>query len=131
MWEKLDIVGLANKLNDYFYDDPFNIIIDESRCDHSVIFGTEKNSRDCTYKLVELESCSYAILEGTELETGSKHMVLLYEKNEAKEQAKYFKKQYGNAGMTLLYKPWNPMETNWKVCIGRNNRLYKRLVNED
>lgn len=44
MWEKLDIVGLANKLNDYFYDAPFNIIIDESRCDHSVVFGTEKTA---------------------------------------------------------------------------------------
>lgn len=130
MWEKLDIVGLANKLNDYFYDNPFNIVIDESRCNRSVVFGTEKTSRDCTYKLVELESYSYAILEGTELETGNKHMVLLYEKNEAKEHAKYFKEQYGDAGRPLLYKPWNPMEVNWKVCIGRNNRLYKRLVME-
>lgn len=131
MREKLDIAGLANKLNNYYYDAPFNILIDESMDKYPVVFGTEKNSRDCTYKLVELESYSYAILEGTELETGSKHMVLMYEKNGAKEYAKYFKEQYGNAGLPLLYKPWNPMEVNWKICIGRNDRLYKRLTIED
>lgn len=130
MWEKLDIVGLAKKLNDDYYDS-YNIVIDESRCDRSVVFGTEKTSRDCTYKLMELEQYGYAILEGTEIKTGSKHMVLLYEKNGAKEHAKYFKEQYGNAGVPLLYRPWNSMEVNWKVCIGRNNRLYKRLVMED
>ncbi len=131
MWEKLDLIGLVKKLNDYYYDDPFNIVIDESRCEQSVVFGTEKASRDCTYKLMELEQYGYAILEGTELKTGSKHMVLLYGKTGAKEYAKYFKELYGNAGLPLLYRPWNPMEANWKVCIGRNNRLYKRLVVED
>lgn len=31
MWESLDLVGLANKLNDSYYDDSFNIVIDRSR----------------------------------------------------------------------------------------------------
>ena len=53
-----------------------------------------------------------------------KHMVLLYGKNDAKEHAKYFKEQYANVGLPLLYKPWNSMEVNWKVCIGRDNRRF-------
>ena len=38
----------------------------------------------------------------------------------AKEYAKYFKEQYENAGLLLLYSPWNPIEVNWKVRIERN-----------
>lgn len=130
MWESRDLIGLVKKLNDYYYEKSFHEVLDESRNNCSVIFGSEKASRKCTYKLVELELWKYAILEGTDMETGSKHMVLMYEKNRAKEYEKYFKEQYGNTGMSLLYKQWKPMERNWKASLDYG-KLYKRLVVTD
>ena len=130
MWESHDLIGLVNKLNDYYYGSSFDVE-DMSKEKYWVVFGSEETSRRCTYRLIEMELHRYAILEGTELETGSKHMVLMYEKNGAKEYEKYYKEQYGSVNLPLLYKEWNPMGENWRTCIGNHEKLYKRLVVTD
>lgn len=122
-----DLVGAVEKINDAYYDNKW-IEKTSSTCRASVTFGSEKNRRDCTYKMIE-QTYHYAILEGTELETGNKHMVLLYDEYEPKEYAKYFKNKYGKTGMPCLYAKWNKrLDDNWRLCMGRCSTLQKRLV---
>ena len=77
MLESNDLAGAIGKINDFYYDNKW-IEQTSSICRTSVTFGSEKNRRDCTYKLLE-QTYHYAILEGTEVETGDKHLVLLYD----------------------------------------------------
>lgn len=77
-----DVAGAVGKINNFYYDNKW-IEKTSTICKTSVTFGSEKNCRDCTYKILE-QTYHYAILEGTELETGNKHLVLLYDEYEPK-----------------------------------------------
>ena len=127
MLESNDLKEAIGKINDFYYD---NKLIEKtsSTCRASVTFGSEKNRRDCTYKLLE-QTYHYAIVEGTELETGNKHLVLLYDEYEPKEYAKYFNGKYGKTGIPRLYAKWSKrLDDNWWLCMGRRSTLQKRLV---
>lgn len=124
-----DLAGAVEKIND-FYNDRYKKWVEKtsSQCRTSITFGSEKNRRDCIYKMLE-QTCHYAILEGTEQETGNKHLVLLYDEYEPKEYAKYYKDKYGKTGMPCLYAQWNKrLDDNWWLCIKRCSTLQKRLV---
>lgn len=122
-----DLTGAIGKINDAYYDNRW-IEQTSSVCRTSVTFGSEKNRRDCTYKVLE-QTYHYAILEGEEVETGSKHLVLLYDEYEPKEYAKHYKDKYGKTGIPRLYAKWyKSMDYNWWLCIKRRSTLQKRLV---
>lgn len=124
-----DLAGAAGKINDAYYDNRW-IEKTSSICRTSVTFGSEKNSRDCTYRMLE-QTYHYAILEGTEVETGDKHLVLLYDEYEPKEYAKYFKDKYGKTGIPRLYAKWDKyMDYNWWLCIQKRSTLQKRLATD-
>lgn len=112
------------------YEEGYHDAIDFSNCKASVSFSGEKKERKCTYKLAELERHEYAILEGTETETGDRHLVLLCGKDTAKEYAVYFKEKYKNTGLSLLYGQWEPEKENWRDCIRRQEKLYRRPVTD-
>lgn len=127
MLERNDLKEAIGKVNDFYYDNKW-IEQTSSICRTSVTFGSEKNRRDCTYKMLE-QTYHYAILEGTEAGTGDKHLVLLYDEYEPKEYAKYFKDKYGETGIPRLYAKWNKrLDDNWRLCIMRCSALQKRLV---
>lgn len=127
MLERNDLAGAIEKINDFYYDNKW-IEQTSSICRTSVTFGSEKNCRDCTYKMLE-QTYHYAILEGTEQETGNKHLVLLYDEYEPKEYAKYFKDKYGKTGIPRLYAKWNKrLDDNWWLYMRRCSSLQKRLV---
>lgn len=127
MLESNDLKDAIGKINDFYYDNKW-IEETSSTCRTSVTFGSEKNRRDCTYKMLE-QTYHYAILEGAEVETGDKHLVLLYDEYEPKEYAKYFKDKYGETGIPRLYAKWNKrLDDNWWLCMRRCSTLQKRLV---
>lgn len=126
MLEEYDVAGAAKEICS-IYEEGIHEIMGDSECKASVSFGSETAKRDCTYRLVELKPFRYAIVEGTELKNGSKHMVLLYDKVEKKESVEYFRENYKNAGMPLLYGQWHTLAGNWKSCISYKDKLYKRL----
>lgn len=127
MLDSNNLKEAIGKINDFYYDNKW-IEQTSSICRASVTFGSEKNRRDCTYKMLE-QTYHYAILEGTEAETGDKHLVLLYDEYEPKEYAKYFKDQYGETGIPRLYAKWNKrLDDNWWLCMRRCSSLQKRLV---
>lgn len=127
MLDSNNLKEAIGKINDFYYDNKW-IEQTSSICRISVTFGSEKNHRDCTYKMLE-QTYHYAILEGTEVETGDKHLVLLYDEYEPKEYAKYFKDKYGETGIPRLYAKWNKrLDDNWWLCIRRCSSLQKRLV---
>ncbi|GFI19292.1 hypothetical protein IMSAGC009_04472 [Lachnospiraceae bacterium] len=127
MLESNGLKEAVGKINDFYYDNKW-IEQTSSTCRASVTFGSEKNRRDCTYRMLE-QTYHYAILEGMEVETGDKHLVLLYDEYEPKDYAKYFNEKYGKTGIPLLYAKWNKrMDYNWWLCIGRRSNLQKRLA---
>ena len=127
MLDSNNLKEAIGKINDFYYDNKWIEQI-SSICRTSVTFGSEKNRRDCTYKMLE-QTYHYAILEGTEVETGDKHLVLLYDEYEPKEYAKYFKDKYGETGFPRLYLKWNKrLDDNWWLCMRRCSNLQKRLV---
>lgn len=125
--DKNDIVNAAEMISDC-YDRAIKEIRGTSGCSASVSFGCEKTVRKCTYRMLELGLHEYVILEGMELETGKKHLVLLCGNEKAEEYNKYYKKQYKNAGIPLLYGKWNPQKESWKTCISRLKKLNKRKM---
>lgn len=127
MLEANDLSGAIGKINDAYYDNKW-IEQTSSTCRTSVTFGSEKTRRDCTYKMLE-QTYHYAILEGTEVETGNQHLVLLYDEYEPKEYAKYFKEKYGKTDIPRLYAKWNKrLDDNWRLCIMGCSVLHKRFV---
>lgn len=127
MLESNNLKEAIGKINDFYYDNKW-IEQTSSTCRTSVTFGSEKNRRDCTYKMLK-QTYHYAILEGTEVETGNKHLVLLYDEYEPKEYAKYFKDKYSKTGIPRLYAKWNKrLDDNWWLCIRRCSTLQKRLM---
>lgn len=127
MLESNDLKDAIGKINDLYYDNKW-VEETSSTCRTSVTFGSEKDRRDCTYKMLE-QTYHYAILEGAEVETGDKHLVLLYDEYEPKEYAKYFKDKYGKTGIPRLYAKWDKyMDYNWRLCIKRCSTLQKRLL---
>lgn len=114
-----------------YYEQRQHSVMGDTECKASVTFGEEKSQRDYTYKLVELDLYEYAVLEGIEKETGDRHLVLLAGTRKPKEYAKQFRKKYGDAGIPLLYVNWKPYIENWKSCIRKQKKLYKRLVMVD
>ncbi len=127
MLEENDVAGAVKEICS-IYEEGIHDVMGDSECKASVSFGSETAKRDCTYNLVELKPYRYAIVEGTELKDGSKHMVLLYDTVEAKESAEYFREKYKNAGMPLMYGRWLTLAGDWKSCIGNKKKLYKWLV---
>lgn len=128
MIEENDLAGAVKEIVICHIMGYHSVMGGNTDCKASVSFGSETVKRDCIYKLVELEAYRYAILEGTELKDGSKHMVLLYDTVESKEYAGYFREKYKNAGVPLLYGQWSASTDNWKSCIKNKEKLYKRLV---
>jgi len=130
MLEENDVTGAVKEICS-IYKEGIHDVMGDSECKASVSFGSETAKRDCTYRLVELKPYRYAIVEGTELKDGSKHMVLLYDAVEKKESVEYFREQYKNAGMPLLYGQWHTLADDWKSCISNKKKLYKRLVSSN
>lgn len=122
-----DIAGAARMICYEYKNTRFIHSKDYSECKAFSSFGCEKAVRECTYKPVEFKLYEYAILEGMELKTGEKHLVLLYENDKSKEYAERFKKQYKNAGIPLLYAKWDSLRENWGYCISHKPNLDKRL----
>ena len=127
LMDKNDLVNAAGMISDC-YERAIKEIHDTSGCKASVSFGCEKTVRKCAYRMLELGLHEYVILEGTELETGKKHLVLLCGNEKAEEHDKYYKLQYKNTGIPLLYGKWNPQKQNWKTCISRLEKLNKRRM---
>lgn len=125
--DKNDIVNAAGMISEY-YDRAIKEICDTLGCSASVSIGCEKTVRKCTYRMLELGSHEYVILEDMELETGKKHLVLLCGNEKAEEYNKYYKKHYKNAGLPLLYGKWNPQKESWKTCISRLKKLNKCMM---
>lgn len=122
-----DLAAAAGKINDAYYGNRW-IEKTSSICRASIAFGSEKNRRDCTYKMLE-QAYHYAILEGEELETGNKHLVLIYDEYEPRKYAEYYKDKYGKTGIPRLYTKWDKyVDINWRLCIKRCSTLQKRLV---
>lgn len=129
MLEENDVAGAVKEISSR-YEEGFHSVMGAGECRASVSIGGEKIQREYTYKLLELDLYEYAVLEGTEQETGNRHLVLLPGTRKPKEHADYFRKKYGAAGLPLLYGKWNPVMENWKSCIRKQKKLYKRLVLE-
>lgn len=129
MLEKNDVAGLVKKISD-FYHEARRAAKTSSTCTVRIAFGEEKNRRNCTYKLLE-DLNDHFILEGTELETGNKHLVLLYATYNQKKQAKYFKDKYEKEGLPLMYAGLSKyFDENWRRAIGRCKCLYKRFIED-
>jgi len=77
MLEKNDIAGAAKKVSDYYNEVPGGIRSIEAEKTGLLSLGGDKIVKKCTYKLLEIDVYEYVMLEGTELETGEKHLVLL------------------------------------------------------
>lgn len=77
----------------------------------------------------ELSLPDYAIWEGTEVDTGSKHMVLLYKGNKPKEYAEYYRKKYAGEGVPLFYPRWyGGSGKDWKTEMMKDTCvIYGRL----
>lgn len=99
-------------------------------CRTSIKINGEENERYCTYKMLELSLPDYAILEGTEIKTGDKHLVLLYKYKgrEPEKYAEYYRKKYENTGLPLLYKKWYGTRSGtWKSEMMNFGTLSKCL----
>lgn len=84
----------------------------------------------CTYKMKELSLPHYVILEGTETDTGDKHMLLLCKGNKKRKYAEYYCEKYAEAGIPLFYAKWYSYGAeDWKseVMGGPNVILYRSL----
>lgn len=130
MLERNDVMGVVKEICSY-YEERRHSVMGDTECKALVAFGGEKSQRECIYKLVEFDLYEYAVLEGTEVETGNKHLVLLAGTRKPKEYAEHFRKKYRDAGIPLLYGKWKPYMENWKSCISKQRKLYKRLVMVD
>ena len=83
----------------------------------------------CIYKMKELFT-GFVILEGTDVDTGAEHMVLLCKGNRKKEYAEYYLEKYADAGIPLFYvNSRSGLTRNWKSDMMSNNSLtiYKSL----
>lgn len=83
----------------------------------------------CMYKMKEL-FIGFVILEGTDVDTGAKHMVLLCKGNRKKEYAEYYLEKYADAGIPLFYvNSRSGLARNWKSDMMSLNSLtiYKSL----
>ena len=81
------------------------------------------------YKMKELFT-GFVILEGTEVDTGAKHMVLLCKGNRKKEYAEYYLEKYADAGIPLFYVKSRYATTDvWKADMMSYNliTIYKSL----
>ena len=77
----------------------------------------------CIYKMKELFH-GYVILEGTDTDTGAKHMVLLCKGSRKKEYAQYYLEKYADAGIPLFYVKSRYVTTDvWKADMMSNNIL--------
>lgn len=85
----------------------------------------------CMYKMKELFT-GFVILEGTDADTGAKHMVLLCKGNRKKEYAEYYLEKYVNAGIPLFYvNSRYGITGNWKTdMMSLNSRTIYRSLEE-
>lgn len=85
----------------------------------------------CMYKMKELFS-DFVILEGTEADTGAKHMVLLCKGSRKKEYAEYYLEEYADAGISLFYvNSRYGITGNWKTdMMSLNSRTIYRSLEE-
>lgn len=67
-----------------------------------VEIGGENTRITCMYKAKELFT-GFVILEGTDIDTRVRHMVLLCKGNRKKEYAEYYLEKYADAGIPLFY----------------------------
>lgn len=95
-------------------------------CRKSIIIDDEEDERHCIYKMLELSLPDYAILEGTEIETGDKHLLLFYKYKEREPQkyAEYYRDKYSWRGIPLLYAGWHSDSPDWKSAIEHNSMRY-------
>ena len=85
----------------------------------------------CNYRMLEMDMPQYAILEGTEIRGGQKHLVLLYSGEDAKIYAKQYREKYAEAGVPLYYSKMSKYglsigEVCWKKLF--QGDLKKKLV---
>lgn len=76
------------------------------------------------YERIESSLPHYAILKGTQSETGDTHLLLLYMGSKKKEYANYYQQKYADAGIPLLY-AWQT-GTTWKSAA---NGMYVAYTN--
>lgn len=83
----------------------------------------------CIYEMKELSLPDYVILEGTEIDTGDKHMLLLHKGDKKKKYAEYYREKYANTGIPLFYARWCPsMVKDWKsVMMDSSCVIYRSL----
>ncbi len=85
----------------------------------------------CIYRMKELFS-GFAILEGTEADTGTRHMVLLCKGSRKREYAEYYLEEYADAGIPLFYvNSHYGITKNWKSdMMSYNIRTIYRSLEE-
>lgn len=86
----------------------------------------------CIYKMKEL-FYDFVILEGTEVVTGARHMVLLCKGSRKREYAEYYLEEYADAGIPLFYvNSRYGITENWKSdMMSYNPRTIYRNLREN
>lgn len=126
MMNENDITGAAKIISNVYEHTVF--IFSENYSEYTCLSCLDRKSvSECHYKPLELDPHEYAILEGTELKTGEKHLVLLYDIENPKKYIEYYKKQYKDAGIPLFYGKWYLQRENWTFAISHQGGLDKRL----
>lgn len=117
---------IVEKVHDlYFYN---KWILSFERISIVEINGEDTRIR-CIYKMKELSLPDYVILEGTEIDTGDKHMLLLYKGNKKKKYAEYYCEKYADAGIPLFYAKWRSnMTKDWKSEMMNGSRVIYRSL---
>lgn len=117
---------IVEKIHDfYFYN---KRVVPFERMSIVEINGEDTRIK-CIYKMKELSLPDYVILEGTEIETGDKHMLLLHKGNKKKKYAEYYREKYADAGIPLFYARWRSGITNdWKSEMMNGSRVIYRSL---
>lgn len=116
-YEKLkDIVEAVHK--DYF----FKNFIYSYECSPFIQINGEGKSMQYIYEMMELSLPYYAILQGTQTETGDKHLLLLYMGDKKEKYAEYYRQKYADADIPLLYA--RNVETTWKSSAKAIQSVY-------
>jgi hypothetical protein len=115
---------IVEKIHDlYFYN---KRAIPFARMTIVEIDGEDTRIR-CIYKMKELSLPDYVILEGTEINTGDKHMLLLHKGNKKKKYTEYYREKYADAGIPLFYAKWRSDRTkDWKSEMMNGSRVIYR-----
>lgn len=70
----------------------------------------------CQYKMLELSFPDYVILEGVDIRTNNKHLLMLCIGNELEKYANCFEEKYRDADVPLFYARWRN-GADWKTAL--------------